>query len=163
MVARETGTASDSGEVLDAAIDRYAELFLFGGLALHERHDALALALVLAATSGAIMVSYATAKAEALQVEAPRGVMRRQERAVYLVVGVALVPVLAAAGTPPGWERAPLYVTLGLVAVLGNASAVKRLRAAARAVATPAAAARIRSDAEPVTRDTHATAGNTLR
>ena len=37
MVARETGTASDAGEVLDAAVDRYAELFFFGGVACYER------------------------------------------------------------------------------------------------------------------------------
>ena len=40
MIARETRTASDAGEVLDAAIDRYAELFFFGGVAFHERFDA---------------------------------------------------------------------------------------------------------------------------
>jgi CDP-diacylglycerol--glycerol-3-phosphate 3-phosphatidyltransferase len=162
MVARETGSASEAGEVLDAVVDRYAELFFFAGLALHERHDALTLGLVLAATAGASMVSYATAKAEALRVEAPRGVMRRQERAVYLALGVALVPVLAAAGAPNWGQRAPLYITLALVAVLGNASAVRRLRAIARTVCSPGAA-RGRSDAEPLTRDAHATAGNALR
>ena len=44
MVARETGTASDSGEVLDAAVDRYAELFFLGGVALYERVEPVALA-----------------------------------------------------------------------------------------------------------------------
>jgi CDP-diacylglycerol--glycerol-3-phosphate 3-phosphatidyltransferase len=141
MVARETGTASDAGEVLDAAIDRYAELLFLGGIAFHERQDAWTLVLALAATAGAIMVSYATAKAEAFRVQAPRGGMRRQERAVYLVVGAALVPVVASVaarwGLPAGYERAPLLVALGLVAVVGNVSAAHRLRAIARAVRGP--------------------------
>jgi phosphatidylglycerophosphate synthase/putative flippase GtrA len=72
MIAREIGTASDSGEVLDATVDRYVELFFLGGLAFHERTNALAMGFALAATAGTVMVSYATAKAEALHVEAPR-------------------------------------------------------------------------------------------
>ena len=134
MVARESGTASRSGEILDAAVDRYAELFVFGALAVQERHSAPALVLVLAATTGAIMVSYASAKAEALssgaaRASTPRGIMRRQERAVYLVLGAALVPILAAAGMPAWFERAPLYVSLAMVALLGNGSAIRRLGA----------------------------------
>jgi CDP-diacylglycerol--glycerol-3-phosphate 3-phosphatidyltransferase len=136
MVARETATASESGEVLDATIDRYAELLFFGGVAVQERQNPGLLVLTLAAAAGAIMVSYATAKAESLQVDAPRGAMRRPERAVYLVLGAALVPVAAAArarwGLPPWVEQAPLAAVLTLVAVVGNASAVGRLAAVAR-------------------------------
>ncbi len=167
-VARETGTASESGEVLDAAVDRYAELFFLGGIALHERHDALTLALTLAATAGAIMVSYSTAKAEALGVEAPRGAMRRQERAVYFVLGAGLVPVVAAAaarwGLPAFVDRWPLLAMLALVAVVGNVSAVRRLRAVAEAVRKPAPAPQRHEDeAEALARDAHAAAGDALR
>jgi CDP-diacylglycerol--glycerol-3-phosphate 3-phosphatidyltransferase len=141
MIARETGTASEAGEVLDAAVDRYAELFFFGGIAYLERFDGFTLGLTLAATAGAIMVSYSTAKAEALHVVAPRGAMRRQERAVYLVVGTALVPIAAAvcerAALPRWIARAPLVAVLAVVAVVGNVSAVRRLRAVAEAVRRP--------------------------
>lgn len=135
IVARETGTASGAGAVLDAAVDRYAELFFLSGIAVHERTDPVALGLVLGALAGSVMVSYATAKAEALSVEVPRGAMRRQERAVYFVVGTALVPIVAAAAPslslPPWADRIPLFGMLGLVAVVGNASAVRRLHAVA--------------------------------
>jgi CDP-diacylglycerol--glycerol-3-phosphate 3-phosphatidyltransferase len=141
MIARQTGTASDAGEVLDAAVDRYAELLFFGGVVLYLREDALVVTLALAATAGAIMVSYSTAKAEALHVEAPRGAMRRQERAVYLAVGAALVPVAQAAadrlGLPEWVGEVPLLLVLVLIAVVGNVSAVRRLRAIASAVARP--------------------------
>ncbi len=138
MVARETGTASRAGEVLDATMDRYAELLFFGGLLVHARADVGAMTVTIGALSGAVMVSYSTAKAEALGVEAPRGVMRRQERAVYLAAGTACVPVAAALAARLGWPEwtgtLPLVLCLGLVAVVGNASAVCRLRSVARAV-----------------------------
>ena len=172
MVARETGTASDAGEVLDAAVDRYAELFFFGGIAFYERFDPIAILLTLAATAGAIMVSYSTAKAEALQVPPPRGAMRRQERAVYLVVGVALVPIVAAVcvrvGLPPWIARLPLLGVLALVAIVGNASAVRRLRVTAEAVRRPSRKiepprAQTPSEASALARDGHAAAGDAVR
>jgi phosphatidylglycerophosphate synthase len=136
MIARDTATASPAGEVLDAAIDRYAELFFFGGVALHERANFGVLAVTLAATGGAVMVSYASAKAESLRIQAPRGAMRRPERAVYLVLGAALVPVATLARAHADWpvwvENAPLVAALALVAVVGNASAIARLAAIAR-------------------------------
>jgi CDP-diacylglycerol--glycerol-3-phosphate 3-phosphatidyltransferase len=168
LVARETGTASDSGEVLDATVDRYAELFFLGGVALHERNDPLSLALTIAAIAGAVMVSYATAKAEALGVEAPRGSMRREERAVYLAVGVALVPIVTAASQRwaiPVWiERAPLLSALTLVAAVGNFSAIRRLRAVAQALRKPGSVlAGNAQDGQALVRDGHAAAGDALR
>jgi CDP-diacylglycerol---glycerol-3-phosphate 3-phosphatidyltransferase len=141
MVARETGTASPRGEVLDAAVDRYTELLFLGGAAVYGRFDGLTVGLAFAATAGAFMVSYATAKAEALHVEAPRGAMRRQERAVSLVLGAALTPLATAAGTRWGLAHwvfdLPLLSALGLVAAVGNASAARRLHAIADRVRTP--------------------------
>jgi CDP-diacylglycerol--glycerol-3-phosphate 3-phosphatidyltransferase len=168
MIARDTGTASDAGEVLDAAVDRYAELFFFGGIVVHERFDVFAIVLTLAATAGAIMVSYSTAKAEALGVPPPRGSMRRQERAVYLVIGVALVPITAAAcvrlGLPVRIAHAPLFAILALVALVGNVSALRRLRAVAAAVRKPEPALRHGSkDANVLGRDAHAATGDGLR
>jgi CDP-diacylglycerol---glycerol-3-phosphate 3-phosphatidyltransferase len=168
MIARETGTASDSGEVLDAAIDRYAELFFFAGIVLHERSDPFAVVLTLAATAGAIMVSYSTAKAEALATPIPRGAMRRQERAVYLVIGVGLVPIVAAigqrTGAPASVARVPLFLVLALVAVVGNVSAVRRLRALAMAVRKPTSLRTKPSNgANAIARDPHAAAGDAVR
>ena len=163
MVARETGTASDSGEVLDATIDRYAELLYLGGIAFCERPRPVATLLALAAIAGAVMVSYSTAKAEALSVEPPRGVMRRQERAVYLILGAALVPpaalFVARVGLPPWLGHLPLYAALALVGVVGNVSAVRRLWAVAEAVRVPQRRS-ARDCAEALARDAHAAAGD---
>jgi CDP-diacylglycerol--glycerol-3-phosphate 3-phosphatidyltransferase len=139
IVARQTGTASDAGEVFDAAVDRYQEFFFLGGLAVYFRGDMVALSLTLLAVLGSFMVSYGTAKAEALGVESPRGAMRRVERAVYLDAGVVFVPIagaLAARFGLPSWvEHVPVLLALGLVGSVGNVSAARRLHAVARAVA----------------------------
>ena len=117
------------------------------------------------------MVSYSTAKAEALGVPAPRGAMRRQERAVYLVVGVALVPDRGArcarATALPLVARARCRSSpcSALVAIVGNVSAVRRLRAIAESVRQAAAAASPRRRTKPnaLARDPHAAAGDALR
>jgi len=137
LVARRTHSASPSGALLDASVDRYEEFLFLGGLAIHFRENAVALALALAALAGSFMVSYGSAKAEAEGVPVPPGVMRRPERAVCLCLGVTLSAI--AAGLQPGspatgWVvLAPIFVALGVLAVLANVSAVARLRHIARA------------------------------
>jgi CDP-diacylglycerol--glycerol-3-phosphate 3-phosphatidyltransferase len=132
LVARKTGSASVAGALLDASIDRYEEFLFLGGLAVYFRQSAAALVLVLFAMAGSFMVSYGSAKAEALGVPVPPGAMRRAERAVALCVGVALTPVFGwatAHSTVPVWaEYAPIFASLSLIAVVANVSAVRRLR-----------------------------------
>jgi phosphatidylglycerophosphate synthase len=139
IIARRTGTASDAGEVFDAAVDRYEEFFFLGGLAFWFHDEPIALGLALLTALGSFMVSYGTAKAEALQVDAPRGAMRRAERALYLTLGVVLAPVAAAAAARlalPAWVGSvPILLSLALVGVVSNVSAARRLAAVARAVA----------------------------
>jgi phosphatidylglycerophosphate synthase len=135
MVARIAGSASDRGELLDAAVDRYVEMFLFGGIAVAERASVPMLVLTLAAFAGAMMVSYATAKAEALRVVAPRGIMRRTERTTLLVLALVLSPL--AALVRGDLRDVPLAVVLTAIGVLANVSVVHRLFAIARAIRTP--------------------------
>ena len=149
-LARRLGTGSDAGEVFDATIDRYGEFFVVAGIAFHYRTSWPLELLAQGAMLGAFMVSYATAKAEALGLAPPKGIMRRAERAVYLTAGAGLVPLVALV-LPAAWAAnvlihdLPLLISLALVAVLANASAVWRLyRTAllARARAAQAAAAK---------------------
>ena len=138
MVARMTGVASDAGEVLDAAADRYVEFFFLGGLAIYYREVPVLLILTLLALMGSFMVSYSTAKAEALHVDPPKGSMRRPERALYLILGAALSPV-----TIPIFENErtwgiaighPMVFAVALVGVMANLSAIERLYAIAKAM-----------------------------
>ena len=141
LVARRSGTVSVGGALLDASGDRYQEFFFLGGLAMFFRGSSPALMATLAALAGSFMVSYSSAKAEALRVPVPPGVMRRAERAVCL----CLATVLTAVWLPwsdsnglPGWAGAlPVLVAVSLIAVVGNISAVRRLRFLARRASDP--------------------------
>lgn len=136
QIARKSGTASARGEVVDAAVDRYSEFVFLGGLAVHYRTAPVALVVTLLALLASSMVSYASAKAEALAVDVPRGGMRRPERAVVLCLGAALVPlatVLAPNRTGEAFPigvvvagEAPMLISLFVVAIAGNVSAVRR-------------------------------------
>ena len=77
MVARLRGVASEAGEVLDAAVDRYSEFFFLAGLCIWYRSHVGAMVLVLTALLGSFMVSYSQAKADAMQVRIPAYWMRR--------------------------------------------------------------------------------------
>jgi phosphatidylglycerophosphate synthase len=136
MVARLTGTSSDAGEVLDATIDRYAEAFFISGLIVYYRDLPVLQILALLALMGSFMVSYSSAKAEALQVDPPKGSMRRPERAFYLTLGAVLSPITIAefeyVRDYPVAIGFPMFVSLGLIAVLANASAIERMAAIAK-------------------------------
>ncbi|MFN7684902.1 MAG: CDP-alcohol phosphatidyltransferase family protein [Oligoflexia bacterium] len=138
MVARLTGVSSDAGEVLDATVDRYAEFLFLGGLAFYYRQVPALLILTLLAIVGSFMVSYSSAKAEALQASPPKGAMRRPERAVYLTLGALFSPI-----TIPMFEQVrpygiaighPMVAALGMVALLSNVSAIERMWSIARQI-----------------------------
>jgi phosphatidylglycerophosphate synthase len=135
QVARLTNSGSNRGELLDAAVDRYTEFAFLAGLAFALRGSWWQLALALGAILASFMVSYASAKAEALQVSTPRGLMRRHERSIYLIGGIGFVPLvgptLAAHDLP---YTLTCLVSLGVVAVIGNAAAVVRLVRIGRAL-----------------------------
>lgn len=141
LVARRTNTATLAGALFDASVDRYEEFFILSGLALYFRAHAAVLILVLAGLLGSFMVSYGSAKAEALRVVVPPGWMRRAERAACLSLGTIAVPLAGAAahgiGLPRWTATAPLMLSLGVLAVVANVSAARRLRLIAVA-ASPA-------------------------
>ena len=125
LLARRLGVGSAAGELLDAAVDRYVDFALLAGVAFWFRGEPARLLLALFALLASFMVSYSTAKAEALHVEPPRGSMRRVERAVLLVGAATLTPLAARAGAT--WAPWPIITALAVIALVGNASAVQRL------------------------------------
>jgi CDP-diacylglycerol--glycerol-3-phosphate 3-phosphatidyltransferase len=135
QVARLTNSGSNRGELLDAAVDRYTEFAFLAGLVLFLRDSWWAMVLALGATLASFMISYASAKAEALQVTPPRGLMRRHERSTYLIVGIGLVPLVGPTLVARGWPYiTPCLVSLAIVAVIGNSAAVLRLVRIGRAL-----------------------------
>lgn len=113
-MARLSGKSSKFGAFLDSFIDRYDELFVYAGILYWytTQNDLLGVMLCFAAASGAVMVSYARARAEALGFEAKVGVMTRVERAIVMIVGLlfGIVPI-----------------ALGIIAILAHLTALLRL------------------------------------
>ncbi len=130
MVARQMGLASDAGEVLDAAIDRYVEFFFLSGLVVYYREIPILQIIALLALAGCFMVSYSTAKAEALHVPPPPGIMRRPERAFYLIMGAALSPIpfpaMEAYLSFPIAVGLPMVFAVTFIALLSNIAAIER-------------------------------------
>ena len=130
MVARSRGVASDAGEVLDAAVDRYTEFFFLGGLCIYYRFEPWAMVLVLAALLGSLMVSYSQAKGEAMACVIPKGMMRRPERAVYLGGGALLSPWVGSwfevRGIADPAMNYLLLLAIMIVAAFSNATAIHR-------------------------------------
>ena len=165
LLARKTRVSSGAGEVVDAAVDRYGEMFWFGGLVYYYRSHDQVLFIVLAAIIGSFMVSYATAKAEAMGVTAPRGAMRRGERAAYLIFGAAFTPVskaLFAHSASLALHECPIILTLTIIAVVSNISVVQRLGAIMEALRTKekAPAATTAEAPEPMGSKPDASAGH---
>ncbi len=126
-IARATGMVTKGGAFFDSVMDRYAELVVFGGLAVYYRHG-WALYVALAASLGSVMVSYTRARGEALGVEVNIGTMQRPERLFYLGVISGLSPIvetLFGHGALPPFV--PVVVALGLLGASANVTAIRRI------------------------------------
>jgi len=119
-VARETHTASAAGAALDSTLDRYVEFAVHAGALWWFSASPPLQLLVLSSLFGSFMVTYSTAKAEALGVTPPRGWMKRPERIVWLLLGLAVASIT---------QPAALVFAFGAITLGANVSAVLRLRA----------------------------------
>jgi CDP-diacylglycerol--glycerol-3-phosphate 3-phosphatidyltransferase len=137
QVARITKTGSNKGELLDAAVDRYTEFAFLAGLAIWFRDSVWMLVLILAALLASFMISYSTAKAEAMHVPPPRGLMRRHERAFFLIFSCALTSLLGGYlhdRVPDLPDYSFVIAGLAMVAIVGNIAAIQRLVRIGRAL-----------------------------
>jgi phosphatidylglycerophosphate synthase len=84
--ARAGNLATSFGAVLDPVVDRYAELFVSGGILLS---GLVAPVWVLFGFSGALMASYVRSKAESMtELKVNVGLAGRQEKAYILIAGI---------------------------------------------------------------------------
>ena len=121
-VARALGVASDFGAFIDGTLDRFAETFVFIGLAMAMAGSPWTVLAVVLALGGSLLVSYTRAKGEIAGVDYAGGVMQRAERLVLLAVASFLdAPVSAWAGWRPGTLLAAAMGVIG-VASLGTAA-----------------------------------------
>ena len=127
IVARELGQTSDAGEVLDSVLDRYSDMLVLAGIGLFYRQSAVCLAVVLLAVLGSMMVSYVRAKTEKFAINLPGTLMRRPERIAYLSGALLLGPSLSSWVLPQVANSPVTIATVGLVALVANASAIQLL------------------------------------
>jgi len=130
QVARVTGKGSNTGELLDAVVDRYTEFAFIAGFILYARDSPFQIGVALAALLASFMISYTSAKAEALQVSVPRGLMRRHERATYLTFAAGVTPMIGPsihAHWPAIPTTAVFVLGLAVVGAIGNLAALQRL------------------------------------
>ncbi len=120
-LARSTGKTTRFGALLDSVIDRYSEFVMFLGIAAYfillKNH--LILIVTFMALCGSIMVSYTRARAESLGFESKAGMTQRAERIVFLGFGALIHPMV-------------FKLSVWLVAILANVTALQRLRKAYR-------------------------------
>lgn len=116
QVARKGKTASKFGALLDSAVDRYSEIFIWFGIAVSfiRANDLWTSSAVFFALAGSLMVSYVRARIEGLGGECKVGFMQRPERIIAIGVG-ALVGEIG------------LSVAVWAIALLGNFTAMERI------------------------------------
>lgn len=107
------------GAIFDSTLDRYAEFFIYLGLAVHFR-SSWALWVPFFAFLGSAMVSYTRARAEGLGIDCRIGFMQRAERMILLVIG-------AVAGRIFRVFDPAMIIVLAAIAVVSNITAFQRI------------------------------------
>lgn len=128
-VAKMFGKASARGDFIDHVFDRYADVFLLGGVAFGAAYCPLWLGAL--AIIGVLLTSYMGTQAQAVgQGRRYAGLLGRADRLVLLAAG-GLAQLLLAPSGGMSWgvgaaSFGPLGWIMALFAVLANATAVQR-------------------------------------
>lgn len=133
-VARRSNEESPRGAFLDSVMDRYVEFFTYVGLMVFFGAG-WRVWMVLLAILGGMMVSYTRARAEGLGVRCEIGWLQRPERFVLLGFGSIFSSIAVHLF---GGDHGLLVVTVTLLAVLSNATAVQRIVYVSRALSEAA-------------------------
>ena len=123
-VARRTGRSTTFGAFYDSTLDRVADGFVLGGLAMFYGMNAvhrspIMLAIAIAGLIGTFLTSYTRARAESLGLDAKVGIMQRPERIALLSAPQAFFGLAL-----DGWI---LAVIVTLLAVTAWITAVQRI------------------------------------
>jgi len=123
-VAKLTNTASARGDYLDHVLDRYADVFMVGALALSTwcRPAVGLLALI-----GVLLTSYMGTQAQAIGHKRQyAGLLGRADRLVLLIVFPIIQHFVLRFGYQFPWEITVIELVLVYFAVVGNITAVQR-------------------------------------
>lgn len=123
-VARRTGRSTTFGAFYDSTLDRVADGFVLGGLAVFYGVNAvhaspIMLAITIAGLIGTFLTSYTRARAESLGLDAKVGIMQRPERVALLAAPQAFFGLAL-----NGWVLASIVTLLAVTAWI---TAVQRI------------------------------------
>lgn len=123
-VARRTGRSTVFGAFYDSTLDRVADGFVLGGLAVFyginaRHHSAVMLSITIAGLIGTFLTSYTRARAESLGLDAKVGMMQRPERVALLSAPQAFFGLAL-----DGWVLAGIVTLLSVTAWI---TAVQRI------------------------------------
>ena len=123
-VARRTGRSTTFGAFYDSTLDRVADGFVLGGLAMFYGMNAvhrspIMLAITVAGLIGTFLTSYTRARAESLGLDAKVGIMQRPERVALLAAPQAFFGLAL-----NGWVLAFIVTLLSVTAWI---TAVQRI------------------------------------
>ena len=123
-VARISGRESKFGAFYDSVIDRYSDIIILQGLMVYYAREQMLeyVVLVGVVVMGAVLTSYARARAESLIDTCKVGFLERPERIVLLIIG-GLSHGLPETSYFYGRMEAVLWV----LAVLGNWTVINRI------------------------------------
>ena len=123
-VARISGRVSKFGAFYDSVIDRYSDVIILQGLMVYYAREQMLgyVVLVGIVVMGAVLTSYARARAESLISSCQIGFMERPERIVLLIIG-GLSYGLPETNYFYGRMEAVLWV----LAILGNWTVINRI------------------------------------
>jgi CDP-diacylglycerol---glycerol-3-phosphate 3-phosphatidyltransferase len=98
-LAKITERVTTFGAFLDSVVDRYSEAIILLGLLVHyyqsdTPQNLVEIVLIYVTLVGSMMISYARARAGALDIHNEVGIMARPERIVLLAIGLLFVTVL---------------------------------------------------------------------
>ncbi len=127
-VAKITGKASMKGDFLDHVLDRYADIFIVGGILLSPSYNTI---LAFFAIIGVLMTSYLGT--QAMAVGAGRdygGIIGRADRLVILMLFCLIQIIASAAGYYAldfgQFELNYIDIAMLVLAIGGNATAIQR-------------------------------------
>ena len=123
-VAKLTNRMSKRGDFLDHAIDRYADVFMVGGLALSSWCD---VRIGLLAIVGMLLTSYMGTQSQAIGYKRDySGLLARADRLVLLMIAPLVQHILLRYNLQMPWGLSLLEWVLIYFAVMGNITAVQR-------------------------------------
>ena len=102
-LARAANRVTKRGAFLDASVDRLGEVACFSGLAVARAGEPRVLMLIVLSVSGALIIPYLRARAEAEGLKGTGGFIGRAERVILFALGLLT-----------GWVEPMLWVMAGL-------------------------------------------------